>query len=82
MEPNVGPVHMHQLPLTPADREYLLAALEVALAVCAGNGGAARRLALAYPPGELGPRLDALADRVFALGRRPDVWQTVIGSTR
>src|SRR5688572_1410490 len=37
-----------QLPLSAADRECLLAALEMALAVCGGNGGAARRLALAY----------------------------------
>ncbi len=65
--------------LNAADREALLAALEMALAVCSGNPGAARRMVQAYEPVDLGPQLDALADRVFSLGRRPDVWQTVIG---
>ena len=70
------------LPLSAADREALLAALEMALAGCAGNLGAARRMVQAYAPDGLGPPLDALADRVFALGRRPqvDVWQVPIGT--
>ncbi len=54
------------LPLSAADREALLAALSVR----GGNDGAARRMALAYPPGALDRRLDDLADRVFAPGRR------------
>src|SRR5688572_20397000 len=76
--PAAGPMQMHQLPLSAADREALLAALEAGIALCAGDATSARRMAqAAYNPVDLGAQLERLADRLFALGRQApvNVWQ-------
>jgi hypothetical protein len=70
------------LPLDAETREALLTACEATRELCAGNAAAARRLAqAAYNPVDLAARLDAIADALFRVGRRPpvNVWQQVIG---
>ena len=60
------------LALDGTEREHLLAALEIALAVCRGDlGGAIGAISLAraaYAPGVLEAALEPLADRLFAAG--------------
>ena len=56
------------LDVDAAERETLLAALEIAQALASGDADAARFLAtVAYHAPTLAVRFDALADRVFAL---------------
>jgi hypothetical protein len=58
------------LTMNAQERELLLAALEIGLAVAEHRGRGAVQLARkAYQPDRLAGQFDALADRIFALGR-------------
>jgi hypothetical protein len=59
----------HLLALSAGDREAVLVTLEMGIAVCRGDRGAAETLSASYPTEALACRLDRLCDRVSALGR-------------